>query len=131
MHPLRYDIVCPGIPINWPEDLHTFFVSFPWAQYHDGPDGLPFTVDVTVPQLPHARSKSCTGFTIREDYPCEECGEIYAHIYRLIDIACNPKAHTNYHYLSLAHMRDMIKNTLSCMVCTPYHDIYDKEYRRR
>ncbi|KAG2124873.1 hypothetical protein DEU56DRAFT_963173 [Suillus clintonianus] len=70
---LKRDIVCPGIPINWPDDLHTFAMSFPWARYHDRPDGLPFTVDITVPRLPHARSKLCTHLTIREDFPCEEC----------------------------------------------------------
>ncbi|KAG1786519.1 uncharacterized protein HD556DRAFT_1248152, partial [Suillus plorans] len=105
---LKPDIVCPGIPINWPDDLHTFFMSFPWARYHDGPDRLPFTVDITVPRLPRARSKLCSHLTIREDYPCEECGEVYAHVYHLIDIARNPKAHTNYHYLGLAHMRDIL-----------------------
>lgn len=102
-HSLKPDIVCPGIPINWPEDLCTFFVSFPWARYHDRPDTLPFTVDITIPRLPHAHSKFCTQFTIRQDYPCEECGEVYPQIYRLIDIARNPKAHTNYKFLGLAY----------------------------
>lgn len=108
-HPLKDNIVCPGIPINWPDDLHSFYMSFPWARYHDGPDGLPFTVDITVPRLPRARSKLCTHLTVREDYPCEECGEIYGHVYCLIDIARSPKAHTNYQYLGLAHMRDTVR----------------------
>ncbi|KAG1753401.1 hypothetical protein EDB19DRAFT_1824124 [Suillus lakei] len=84
-------------------------MAFPWAQYHDGPDGLPFTVDITIPRLPHTRSKLCSHLTIREDYPCDECGEMYTHIYRLIDIARNPKAHTNYKFLGLAHMQDLVK----------------------
>ncbi|KAG1841285.1 hypothetical protein F4604DRAFT_1664193 [Suillus subluteus] len=107
-HSLKDDIVCPGIPINWPEDLHSFYMCFPWARYNDGPDGLPFTIDITVPRLPRARSKLCTHVTIWELYPCEECGEIYAHIYCLVDITRSPKAHTNYQYLGLAHMRDTV-----------------------
>ncbi|KAG2740581.1 hypothetical protein P692DRAFT_20681422, partial [Suillus brevipes Sb2] len=109
IHSVNQYTVCPGIPINWPQDLHAFFMDFPWARYHDGPDGLPFTVDITVPRLPRARSKHCTHLTIREDYPCDECGEVYSHIYRLINIARNPKAHTNYRFLGLAHMRDLVK----------------------
>lgn len=120
---LKHDIQCPGIPINWPDDLRTFFMSFPWAQYHDGPDGLPFTIDITVPRLPRARSKLCSHLTIQQDYLCEECGEVYTHVYRLIDIAHNLKAHMNYKFLGLRHMHDLVKkhadqiNQLKLQVC--------------
>ncbi|KAG0692822.1 hypothetical protein DFH29DRAFT_1084523 [Suillus ampliporus] len=102
-------------------------MSFPWARYHDGPNGLPFTVDITIPRLPRAHSKFCTCITIREDYPCEECGEVYAQIHRLIDIARNPKAHTNYKFLGLGHIHDLVKkhadqiNQLKLQACNDSH----------
>jgi hypothetical protein len=112
-HPLKDNIVCPGIPINWSDDLHSFYMCFPWACYHDGSDRLPFTVNITVPRLLHTQSKLCMHLTVWEDYyPCEEYGEIYAHIYCLIDIVCSPKVHTNYQYLSLTHIEILLENML-------------------
>ncbi|KIK44260.1 hypothetical protein CY34DRAFT_23175 [Suillus luteus UH-Slu-Lm8-n1] len=81
---------------------------FPWESYHDGPNALPFTVDITNPSEPRARSKHCHSDTF-EGSPCCECAIVHKHISRLVEIARDPKAHTNYKYLGLAHMQDIAK----------------------
>ncbi|KAG2740437.1 hypothetical protein P692DRAFT_20753352 [Suillus brevipes Sb2] len=99
---------CAGIPINWPDDVRPFLVMFPWESYHDGPNALPFTVDITHPSEPRARSKHCDPNTF-DGSPCGECAIVHKHISRLVEIARDPKAHTNYKYLGLAHMQDIAK----------------------
>jgi hypothetical protein len=45
---------CASIAIDWPDDMRPFLMMFPWESYHDGPNTLPFTVDVTHPSEPRA-----------------------------------------------------------------------------
>jgi hypothetical protein len=63
---------CTGITINWPDDVQPFLMMFPWESYHDGPNALPFTVDITHPSDPSARLKHCHS-TMFENSPCSEC----------------------------------------------------------
>ncbi|KAG1798230.1 uncharacterized protein HD556DRAFT_1440566 [Suillus plorans] len=81
---------------------------FPWESYHDGPNALPFTVDITHPSEPRARSKHCDP-NMFDGSPCSECAIVHKHISWLVEIARDPKAHTNYKYLGLAHMQDIAK----------------------
>jgi hypothetical protein len=99
---------CAGIAIDWPDDLHPFLMMFPWESYHDGPNALPFTIDITHPTEPHARSKHCLLSTMFED-SCNKCTIVHKHISWLVKIAHDPKAHTNYKYLGLAHIQDITK----------------------
>ncbi|KAG2742799.1 hypothetical protein P692DRAFT_20879328 [Suillus brevipes Sb2] len=99
---------CAGIAINWPDDLRPFLMMFPWESYHNGPNALPFTVNITHPTEPCARSKHCLLSTTFED-SCNECTIVHKHISRLVEIARDPKAHTNYKYLGLAHIQDIAK----------------------
>jgi hypothetical protein len=99
---------CPGIAIDWPDDVRPFLMMFPWENYHDGPNSLPFTVNITHPSEPHAQSKHCHSHTF-EGSPCCECAIVHKHISWLVKIMRDPKAHTNYKYLGLAHMQDIAK----------------------
>ncbi|KAG2367180.1 hypothetical protein BDR07DRAFT_1479299 [Suillus spraguei] len=58
MSPLN-ERACAGIPINWPDNVHPFLVMFPWESYHDRPNALPFTVNITHLSEPCAQSKHC------------------------------------------------------------------------
>lgn len=100
--------ICSGIPINWPDDVRPFLMMFPWESYHDGPNVLPFTVDISHLSEPRARSKHCDPTTF-EGSPCGECAIVHKHISRLVEIARDLKAHTNYKYLGLGHMQDLAK----------------------
>ncbi|KAG1751967.1 hypothetical protein EDD22DRAFT_850668 [Suillus occidentalis] len=100
---------CAGLTVVWPDDLRPFAMLFPWERYHEGPDSLPFLVDLRTPSRPQVRSKRCKSFTLQEGVPCHECAEIAHHITRLADTARNPKSHTNYRFLGLAHMQDLAK----------------------
>lgn len=82
---------------------------FPWERYHEGPDSLPFLVDLTTPSKPRLRSKCCKLSSPLADVPCDECADISQHVNHLADAARNPKSHTNYRYLGLAHMQDLAK----------------------
>ncbi|KAG1738230.1 hypothetical protein EDB19DRAFT_1983776 [Suillus lakei] len=75
---------CPGLTVAWPQDLRPFVMLFPWERYHEGPDSLPFLVDISNSAVPR-------------------------HITQLADAARNPKSHTNYRFLGLAHMQDLTK----------------------
>ncbi|KAG1841139.1 hypothetical protein DFJ58DRAFT_732592 [Suillus subalutaceus] len=100
---------CAGLAVVWPDDLWPFTMLFPWERYHEGPDSLPFLVDLSIPSKPRAYSKHCKLVTSLEGVPCDECAEISQHITHLADAARNPKSHTNYHFLGLAHMQDLAK----------------------
>jgi hypothetical protein len=101
---------CAGVSILWPEDLRLFPMLFPWERYHNGPDSLPFTLDISNPTMPQARSKLCLGSLVTQDLPCDECADVPAHIARLAEVARAPKSCTNYRYLSLAHMQDIARS---------------------
>ncbi|KAG1718200.1 hypothetical protein EDD22DRAFT_855598 [Suillus occidentalis] len=100
---------CAGLTVVWPDDLRPFAMLFPWERYHEGPDSLPFLVDLRTPSRPQVRSKRCKSFTLQEGVPCHECAKIAHHITHLADTAQNPKSHTNYRFLGLAHMQDLAK----------------------
>ncbi|KAG2150792.1 hypothetical protein DEU56DRAFT_908430 [Suillus clintonianus] len=82
---------------------------FPWEHYHEGVDSVPFLVDLTNPSKPRVRSKCCKLTSLLEDVLCDECADISQHINHLADTAQNPKSHTNYRFLGLAHMQDLAK----------------------
>ncbi|KAG1737003.1 hypothetical protein EDB19DRAFT_1597620, partial [Suillus lakei] len=100
---------CPGLTVAWPQDLRPFTMLFPWERYHKGPDSLPFLVDISNSAMPHVRSKRCRLSTLLKGVPCDECAEISQHVTHLVDAAWNPKSHTNYCFLGLAHMQDLTK----------------------
>ncbi|KAG1760014.1 hypothetical protein EDD22DRAFT_955328 [Suillus occidentalis] len=83
---------------------------FPWECYHNGPDSLPFTLDISNPTMPQAQSKLCLGSLAMQDLPCDECADVPAHIARLAEVARDPKSRTNYRYLGLAHMQDIARS---------------------
>jgi hypothetical protein len=83
---------------------------FPWERYHNGPDSLPFTLDISNLTMPRARSKLCLGSSATQDLPCDECADVPAHIARLAEVARAPKSRTNYRYLGLAHMQDIARS---------------------
>ncbi|KIK36883.1 hypothetical protein CY34DRAFT_93661, partial [Suillus luteus UH-Slu-Lm8-n1] len=99
---------CPGIEVVWPDDLRPFLMLFPWGRYHSGPDALPYTIDITQPSAPRARSKYCT-HTRFQGSACDECTDVHRHILHLSEIARDPKQHTNYKYLGLGHLQDIAK----------------------
>ncbi|KAG2142384.1 hypothetical protein DEU56DRAFT_699584, partial [Suillus clintonianus] len=99
---------CPGIAVVWPDDLRPFLMLFPWGRYHSGPDALPYTIDITQPSAPRARSKYCT-HTRFQGSACDECTDVHRHILHLSEIARDPKHHTNYKYLGLGHLQDIAK----------------------
>ncbi|KAG2348099.1 hypothetical protein BDR05DRAFT_853925, partial [Suillus weaverae] len=86
-----------------------FIMVFPWEQYHEGSDLLPFLIDLRTPSKPQVQSKHCKLFTLLEGMPCDKCAEISQQITHLVDAARNPKSHTNYRFLGLAHMQDLTK----------------------
>ncbi|KAG2096550.1 uncharacterized protein F5147DRAFT_583983 [Suillus discolor] len=100
---------CTGVPVLWPEDLRPFLMLFPWEHYHSGPDSLPFTVDISNCATPRARSKLCLGCSAMQDIPCEECADIPTHIACIAEVTRDPKSHTNYKFLGLAHMQDIAR----------------------
>ncbi|KAG1719742.1 hypothetical protein EDB19DRAFT_1647796 [Suillus lakei] len=100
---------CPGLTVAWPQDLRPFVMLFPWERYHEGLDSLPFLVDISNSAVPRVRSKRCRLSTLLEGVPCDECAEISQHVTQLADAARNPKSHTNYRFLGLAHMQDLAK----------------------
>ncbi|KAG2035575.1 hypothetical protein BDR03DRAFT_1012434 [Suillus americanus] len=81
---------------------------FPWESYHNGLNALPFTVNITHPSEPRARSKHCDS-TAFEGSPCSECAIVHKHISQLVKIVRDPKAHTNCKYLSIGHMQNLAK----------------------
>ncbi|KAG0701125.1 hypothetical protein DFH29DRAFT_1000528 [Suillus ampliporus] len=101
---------CPGVPVLWPEDLRPFAMLFPWERYHNGPDSIPFTIDITDFSLPRARSKLCSRSAATPDLPCDECTDVSVHIARLVELARDPKPRTNYKFLRLAHMQDTARS---------------------
>ncbi|KAG2030716.1 hypothetical protein BDR03DRAFT_986894 [Suillus americanus] len=82
---------------------------FPWERYHDGQDGLPFTIDTWDPSKLKAQSKCCVAFTPHEGTPCHNCADVHGHITRLIKIVQDPKPNTNYRFLGLGHLQDLLK----------------------
>ncbi|KAG2753036.1 hypothetical protein P692DRAFT_20723497, partial [Suillus brevipes Sb2] len=100
---------CAGISVVWPEDLRPFAMLFPWERYHAGPDSLPFTVDISNCTTPRARSKRCLARSAVQGLPCEECADVPMHIARIAEVARDPKSHTNYKFLGLAHMQDIAR----------------------
>ncbi|KIK35669.1 hypothetical protein CY34DRAFT_95705, partial [Suillus luteus UH-Slu-Lm8-n1] len=101
---------CAGVSILWPEDHWPFAMLFPWERYHNGPDSLPFTLDISNPTMPRAQSKLCLGSSAMQDLPCDECTDVPAHIARLAEVVRDPKSRTNYRYLGLAHMQDITRS---------------------
>ncbi|KAG1837324.1 hypothetical protein DFJ58DRAFT_148198 [Suillus subalutaceus] len=81
----------------------------PWERYHNGPDSLPFLVDITHPSKPCVQSKRCRLSTLPEGVPCDECADISQHVSQLVEAARDPKPHTNHRFLGLAHMQDLAK----------------------
>ncbi|KAG1875633.1 hypothetical protein DFJ58DRAFT_873229 [Suillus subalutaceus] len=63
---LDYNL-CAGVPIIWPEDMRPLVMLFPWERYHDGQDGLPFTIDtwLTRAHLLLPRVNTRTLFALR------------------------------------------------------------------
>ncbi|KAG2117596.1 hypothetical protein DEU56DRAFT_919052 [Suillus clintonianus] len=59
--------------------------------------------------MPRARSKLCSG-SATSDLPCDECTDVSVHIARLAELARDPKPHTNYKFLGLAHMQDTARS---------------------
>ncbi|KAG1861685.1 hypothetical protein F4604DRAFT_1929762 [Suillus subluteus] len=78
---------------------------FPWERYHNGLDALPFFIDTRNPSALRLQSKHCLSYGT----PCDECAEIPHHVEHLADIACTPRAHTNYKFLGLAHVQDIAR----------------------
>ncbi|KAG1841198.1 hypothetical protein C8R48DRAFT_620387 [Suillus tomentosus] len=100
---------CAGVPIFWPEDLRPFTILFPWECYHNGPDSLPFTIDISNFSMPRARSKLCLE-SATSDLPCDKCTDIPVHIVHLAELVRVPKPCTNYKFLGLAHMQDTARS---------------------
>lgn len=105
---LDHDL-CTGVPIVWPDDMRPFVMLFPWERYHNGQDALPFTIDTRDPSALYARSKSCVVFTPHEGTPCHNCADVHEHVAHLIKIAQDPKPNTNYRFLGLGHLQDLLK----------------------
>ncbi|KAG1784491.1 uncharacterized protein HD556DRAFT_1451724 [Suillus plorans] len=100
---------CADLTVVWPDDLRPFTMLLPWERYHEGPDSLPFLVDITHPSKPRVRSRRCRLSTLLEGVPCDECADISQHVSQLAEAARDPKPHTNYRFLGLAHMQDLAK----------------------
>lgn len=100
---------CAGLTVVWPDDLRPFAMLLPWERYHEGPNSLPFLIDITHPSKPRVRSKRCRLSTLLEGVPCDECADISQHVSQLVEAVCDPKLHTNYCFLGLAHMQDLTK----------------------
>ncbi|KAG2740917.1 hypothetical protein P692DRAFT_20880950 [Suillus brevipes Sb2] len=81
---------CAGLVVVWPQDLRPFAMVFPWERYHEGPDSVPFLVDLTTPSKPQLRSKRCKLSSPLVDVPCDECADISQHVNHLADAARNP-----------------------------------------
>ncbi|KAG0699780.1 hypothetical protein DFH29DRAFT_1001713 [Suillus ampliporus] len=85
-------------------------MHIPQERYHDGPDGLPFLIDITQPSAPQVWSKRCILSTLIEGSPCDECADISTNIKHLAESARDVKPHTNYRHTGLAHMQDIAKS---------------------
>ncbi|KAK7002111.1 hypothetical protein R3P38DRAFT_2557378, partial [Favolaschia claudopus] len=103
---------CPGINVDWPLALDLKFnETFP---FHRVPLGnslgtVPFVIEIREQgRKVIAWSESCPGTMSPFATCCQECDKIPARIAKLADIATHAEKGTNYQYLSLQQLEDLV-----------------------
>jgi hypothetical protein len=99
---------CHSIDLVWPGEIGPFNETFPWSRIGDGPDTLPFWLNVTgnSEQKRIIVAKNCTTVASTNSGACDECAMIPAAIKHLADLSSHAKSHTPYGFLSARQLKE-------------------------